>query len=217
MREKKWLIVLITMCLINLFFTTARVSFLSFLIGFVYFLIFFKMKRDNRYLFFLFFSFVLLLILIVYRDVIVEGLRLLLLARGEGSASSRSLVYYTTLKEFWERPVFGWGTERDVEGLGYPAGSHSHYLGILYKQGLLGFITFVGIYISLWFETKPSRYLKYYDWRAYNFLCYGRWIILAVLINSFTDVLDLDATTYVIIWIVFSMLLSVKRIYCARD
>ena len=44
-------------------------------------------------------------------------------------------VYEATLAGFRQR-LFGWGTERDVEGAEYPRRLTGEYLAALYRQGV---------------------------------------------------------------------------------
>lgn len=78
------------------------------------------------------------------------------------SLGPRAELYGATLDRWTERPVLGWGTEVDwVRGSGAgttggtaaaedaanspPLGSHSQYLGVLFKQGAVGFLVFAAI------------------------------------------------------------------------
>lgn len=54
-----------------------------------------------------------------------------------GSNNMRSLIYQTSLKTMWENsPIIGIGI-KDMIG-DYPLGSHSTYIGVFYKAGILG-------------------------------------------------------------------------------
>lgn len=84
------------------------------------------------------------------------------------SLGSRSALYLATVEGWSKRPLLGWGTEVDVgatdaggvtgppptevevdvRGLP-PLGSHSQYLGVLFKQGLAGFAVFASILILM--------------------------------------------------------------------
>jgi len=121
-----------------------------------------------------------------------------LYSRGEGSANARSKIYIQTFESFLERPIFGWGTERDVKGLAYPLGSHSYYLGTLYKQGVAGLVLFLSIIANVWINIKVKSNLNY---KVSLFFRYGQYMLLVFMINSFTDVLDLDATTMMFLWL----------------
>jgi hypothetical protein len=213
---------IVVVLLANLAGTTARVAAISFLVGAAYFLLF---ASERRILYragaVTALIGALLLGVITYEEwrreaQIVEAV---VLARGTGSYDHRTAVYRETLAGFTERPFFGWGTERDIRGLRYPAGSHSHYLGILYKQGLVGFLLFLGLWASLWRSTRPIRDPPTDEpdlEEIGRFLRYGRWALVAVLVNATTDVLDLDATTFVFMWVIFACLIAARRIHDER-
>jgi len=135
---------------------------------------------------------------------------LALYSRGEGSASTRMEIYRQTFNGFLERPFLGWGTERDVKGLAYPLGSHSYYLGTLYKQGVFGFLFFITLIILIWNKLKVKGNI---DNNFTRFFKYGQFLMLVYIMNSFTDVLDLDSTTMLFLWLILSLLIVGKRIY----
>jgi hypothetical protein len=45
-----------------------------------------------------------------------------------------------------------------------------------------------------------------------RFLTYGRWIFVAVMIDSLTDVLDLDATTLTLLGVILACLTAARRL-----
>jgi O-antigen ligase len=201
-RDKMILAFLILLLLINLAFTTGRIAIGSLFAGLVFIYFYhhvykIRMKRILIHGGFILISFVILIA--IFREDIHSILDAAIYARGEGSASSRLGVYKATLSGFLERPFFGWGSERDVIGLRYPAGSHSNYLGILYKQGVLGFLLFLGIYVITWFRISSNEHLDPVLKRTIQ----GTFII--VLLNGMTDVLDLDATTFIFAWLIFGL------------
>ena len=77
------------------------------------------------------------------------------------SLDPRVALYDETLRRWLERPLIGWGTEVDWDPSASseisvqeidpaaipPLGSHSHYLGMLFKQGLIGLALFAGIIV----------------------------------------------------------------------
>jgi O-antigen ligase len=91
------------------------------------------------------------------------------------SVGPRADLYVATLERWAERPLLGWGTEIDwvqTDGEGQvpsqppgqaavedaanspPLGSHSHYLGVLFKQGILGLLVFAFV---LWMLVEGVR------------------------------------------------------------
>lgn len=126
-----------------------------------------------------------------------ENVNQLLNARGS-STSDRLKIYRTTVQEMWQQPFIGFGTERDLPNLPYPAGSHSYFLGTLYRHGFPAFLLFVGIWISIWVTSRrrtPSSAV------AMNYL---RWSLLVATFISFTEVLDLDTSSLMFMWLVLS-------------
>jgi len=195
-----------------LVFTTGRVAIMAIIFGYILFRFIYIRSFAIKCLI-VSIGFLLLSSFLYWMEqtgILSQIIDLLIYSRGEGSANTRMSIYIQTFNSFLERPIFGWGTERDVEGLAYPLGSHSYYLGTLYKQGIVGFTLFIAIIVVIWNKLKVKGYL------ADNFTVffkYGHFLMLVYIINSFTDVLDLDATTMMFLWLILSLLLVAKRIY----
>lgn len=136
-------------------------------------------------------------------------------ARGSGSYESRFGVYEASLVGFLERPLFGWGTERDVEGLQLPAGSHSEYLAALYRQGLLGVIALAGMLISAWVTTRPPGGLAARSEEG-TMLRYGRWFFVGAVLNSTMNDPAVDATAYVFFWAIIGLLVATALVMKKR-
>ena len=114
-------------------------------------------------------------------------------ARG-GSNEARFTIYRKSLETFWnENPLIGCGIKNMIDmgnGYSFPYGSHSMYIGFLYKTGvigtvfyLLGFIEiFMGMFRGL--KNNPNRTSI-----ILIFLCYFVMLIFA----------DLDASDWVIV------------------
>ena len=137
-------------------------------------------------------------------------------ARGEGSFNSRFGVYEASIAGFLERPFFGWGTERDVEGLALPAGSHSEYIAALYRQGLFGLFAFVGLLWSVWRATRPIHGDEARKpWG--KFLRYGRWFYATALINSLLNDPAVDTSTFVLLWLFIALLIATRQQMIRED
>ncbi|MCI0650188.1 MAG: O-antigen ligase family protein [Chloroflexi bacterium] len=150
----------------------------------------------------------------LFEGQLLEQLYAAFLNARAGSLDARSIVYQETWQGFLDRPLFGWGTQRDIPGFALPAGSHSYYLAILYKYGLVGFAIFMGVWWALWRDTRPpAEMVAGHQREVATFLSYGRWIFIVFLISSTSTVLDLDATTMIITWLIFALLLSARRLY----
>ncbi len=215
----------ILILVINLVYTTGRVATLSLLAGALYFAIFHSAyRRPLRVLLSLGITVALIAILLSATLELASGFRqqgvisqtaeavdAFTYARGEGSFINRFGVYGATLEGFLQRPLFGWGTERDVVGLNIPAGSHSEYLAALYRQGLLGFLALIGLLWSAWRATHPPTGAAARE-PAGTFLRYGRWFFVASLINSIMTDPAVDSTTYVILWVFIALLIAAGRL-----
>ncbi|MEX1020647.1 MAG: O-antigen ligase family protein, partial [Litorilinea sp.] len=206
--------VLIVFALVNLAHTTARVAILGFALGGVYFAVIYLFRGNlRRLLHVALFTVITAAVLLVVGGIVPQIWDALtdmgqdfVFARGAGSFNSRFAVYIVTLQGWLDSPWFGWGTERHVEGMTFPAGSHSYYLGILYKHGLFGLVTFAILAFSLWRYTSPLRVVST-SMVQYSILRFGRWILIALAMYGFTDAIDLDAILMANVWTVLAILL----------
>jgi O-antigen ligase len=214
----------ITLLMANLILTTSRVALLGLTIGGFYFVLFHSFYR--RTLQFLMILVLALVILIVLVSALVDlgspfesgimavandSLETFIYARGAGSFTGRSAVYQASFEGFRQRPFFGWGTERDVPGLTYPAGSHSEYIAVMYRQGLVGMIAFLGLIISSWRMTRPPKGPAARTPEG-SFMRFGRWLFVASLINSIATDPAVDTTVYVMIWLVIGLMIASARL-----
>ena len=219
---KKALIILaIVLLLINLIYTTGRVATLALLGGAFFFALFYSLRRRAiRAIVGL--GLALLILSMLFSTVVelsstsqdegvisqfVSAVNSFVFARGPGSFVSRTSVYQATLVSFAERPLFGWGTERDVEGLDLPLGSHSEYFAVLYRQGLFGIIAFAGLLWAVWRAAKPPPGAAALS-PAGTFLRYGRWFFITSLINSIMTDPTIDSSEYVLLWLLIALLIA---------
>lgn len=212
------LVILGCLMLINLLFTTGRSAIAAWLIGAVVWLWFTYglSKRWGKLVLLLLMLMACILIVAFLVSIFLgldpfqlteANLRSLLAARGSSTAD-RLYVYQQTLIGWLDRPLIGWGTERDIPGFRYPAGSHSYYLGTLYKQGIIGLAIFVLLLSNLWQSTSPGNVRRRLQWKPKILLQLGRWSLAVYILNGFTDVLDLDASTMTFSWIILALLLT---------
>ena len=155
------------------------------------------------------------------QDTVVPIFETLLYARGGGSISGRATVYRLSAEVIKDRPLFGWGSQRHHPDSVYPLGSHSYHLGVLYKFGAVGLAVFAAMWFALWRESRPGWRTSRKDrnrWEADEFLRYGRWIFAAAVLNGVTEVLDLDAITFMLMWLLFSLLVATRvNVLAERD
>lgn len=142
---------------VNLVFTTGRVAFAALGVAALYWLLIDKrgLSRLLRTLAVIV-AVALMAGVALYEPVtidLVERIQEVVFARGTGSPESRMTMHRTTLTGFLERPIFGWGTERSIAGVSdsfiYPAGSHSYYLGVMYRHGIVGLACFALIWLAI--------------------------------------------------------------------
>lgn len=67
----------------------------------------------------------------------------------KGSTVWRAHLYRTTLSQSLKKPILGHGYKPRTEGTPVPIGSHSTYLGVIYKTGFLGFAAFLLFWLAV--------------------------------------------------------------------
>jgi O-antigen ligase len=210
---------IIVLSLINLVYTTGRGAVLGFAVGLVYFLLTYSGFARHKRQRILFLAIVILVAVLPVASLsandvgegVLEVSRAFVNARGGGSYESRMLVYRETIESWMNRPIFGWGTQRDIPDFSlYPMGSHSHYLGTLYKQGSVGLLIYGATLLSVW--RRSRMHFRIGDHDLVRFIDFASWAFVANCVNGLTDVMDLDAIVMHILWTIIGLLLCGKRI-----
>jgi O-antigen ligase len=220
---QRWSLLVITVFMvINLIFTTGRMAMLSLALATLYYLVRHRRPFISAITLVLAVGGVVIAALLLPVGEVYSRAEEALYARGQGSVVSRTTIYLKTLEGVRERPIFGWGTERDITeaNFQYPAGSHSYYLGTLYKQGSVGLVIFLALAYALWRSTTLPRraFQKVKDQcQARAFLAVSRWSLLTAGLISFTSVLDLDASLMLYLWIVIACAAATKRLLLYGD
>jgi O-antigen ligase len=120
------------------------------------------------------------------------------------SLDTRAYVYTETISEWETRPWLGFGTEVDSP-LGPdspPLGSHSQYLGVLFKQGVIGLATY-GLMLLVLLRAGWAAWRR--QERAADWLVA---CLLVVLVASITEELWLDPATAVVVAVGWGALLA---------
>lgn len=204
--------------LVNLAYTTGRVGTIALIVGAIVWWVA-TWKPNKRHV-----RAVLLLTIAVLVGLLVppetwsETIEATVLARGSGSVDDRATIYVETVRGWFERPWFGWGTERDIvgrSGFQFPAGSHSMILGALYRHGIVGLLAFFTVALVI------AHQLRYVLTAASNrtgaaverfeAMRAGAWTLAAATVISLTSVLDLDATAYIWTWTILAVALRAAR------
>jgi len=138
-------ILTILACGVSLYFSLSRWTIVSLLIGLV---VAFSVQCIRRVPSILFFVLALvmlnLVLLLIHWDYFLALLETLNNAR-EGSYDSRSDIYDTTISLVAQLglPIIGYGIKPSVEGLVANVATHSTYLGLLFRGGILATLFFV--------------------------------------------------------------------------
>jgi hypothetical protein len=185
---------IILVLLWNLFFTTGRTAWLALLAGGLLWLVFStRITLWTRASLIAIGIVGLVLLFTLQAPLIKEETGNLLAARGS-STSDRLLIYAATVEGIAARPLLGWGTERDVAGIPYPAGSHSYMLGILYRHGVAAGALFLSVFVAtVWASISTARR------RCHAGMNYARWALAVALMISLTEVIDLDVVTLMVL------------------
>lgn len=207
-RLRWWLVFLtLSISLLNLIFTLSRAGILSLLIG-MGLLLFMRTRHADRIvwvaLIFLIMGAAFLTILTVSPeesvDTTVTVLEEFVSAKGRSHLTRFNVLTYTLIS--WrERPLFGWGTPREMSLYGFPKGyprlgSHSQFLSVLYRTGI------VGLFVYLWLQVRLWRRLQSYptaDWRL-GLRAYLMWAFVANLTHSIFTQLDIGLIFLFFVW-----------------
>src|SRR5690606_34270315 len=190
---------------VNLLFTTGRGAILSFVGAIAVFFVSGRRRLVQVLAVATLTTAVAIGALLVPQERLAETFSSAALARGSGSYQSRMTIYRYTLLGIGERPLLGWGTERDItdiDGFPLPAGSHSGWLSVPYRHGLIGLAIYVGMLVLAWRNTAPRRSGQPWLERLRTHL---RWGLLAGLGVSAVTVLNIDSTTFLIFWVLIGL------------
>lgn len=201
---KSLFLVIVSILLWNLFFTTGRTAWAALLIGGL--LWFYQTSKFHLALKLSLLAtgaVIALVLLILSPPVVSQEARTLIDARGS-SSSDRLKIYRTTLEGIAMQPLLGWGTERDVDEIPYPAGSHSYLLGLLYRHGLPTGLLFLGALLATVWRSVATQSV-----RGHFGMSFLRWSLTAGLLIGLTEVIDLDVVTLM----TFSVVVASIHVY----
>jgi len=130
----------------------------------------------------------------------------------KGSTEFRKELYEVTLKEAIKKPILGHGIKPRAEKFPVPVGSHSMYLGVIFKTGFVGFFTFslfwLMIFLKWWklrFTMKEEVYLKYVWF-------YSGVAILGGLLWMFSEDIDAPSIVTFIYFLIIGILVSLNKL-----
>jgi O-antigen ligase len=134
----------------------------------------------------------------------------------------RTFIFEKSVESWKDSPLFGWGTQRNVEVVGgmpnspqstVPAlGTHSHYLSLLYRYGLIGLALFGFIYWLIVREIYKPLLTKEKDWFWVLLLMYCGWAFSANMVHAIFIEMDFDVVLFFTIWLNWSLIFGARRI-----
>ena len=148
----------------------------------------------NNWTFIVLISFImgLLVVAVYYREL--QNYIIGILSSREGSTNMRAAIYSESIaKTLRNSPIIGSGIK--VDFMGYPLGSHSTYIGIFYKVGILGSALAVLVLINFLFMIIPALWKQQY-WMV-SLSC----LIALGLFLTFEDI-DGSDWSLIIFWII---------------
>lgn len=204
----RWWLILVTLGLsaLALLITTSRAGLLSLLITMGLF-VFLRTRRSDRIIWVLLMLvgiIVMLSFLLIDFEESFSSLQTFLeditMAKGTSHLTRLNILTYSLIS--WrERPIFGWGSPREMAPYGFPPayprlGSHSQFLSVLYRTGIVGMFFYVWLLMTLWlrFREIPSG-----DWR-WGFRPFLLWAFTANLLHSVFTQLDIDLLLLFFVW-----------------
>ena len=205
----------------NLLFTTSRSALIGITAGFIWWVLFWKKwplrSKKNLYI-----TITVLLILVLCSIILIFYFDIIVSAR-PGSLNTRMLIYEKSIESWLERPFFGWGVTRSIadvfpeveiwKGMP-PMGTHGTYLGILYKQGIVGLLIFFWFLAHLWFLIgRGYRRLKNSkDGFLFMLIGFASWGLIANLVQGIFNMLDLVSASFHITWINIAVIITALMI-----
>jgi len=191
---------------VNLLFTTSRSALLGILAGSLWWLLFWEKwhLRSRKHMAIVIaaisvIAMILIPVFIVYCDEILSA--------RTGSLDNRIIIYKKTIESWLERPFLGWGATREIidvfpeAGIRKniaPLGSHSTYLGLLYRQGIIGLLVFLWFIAGIFHSVgKGYRRLKAHeDIRLFRLIGFASWGLIANLVQGISNMLDLVSSSF---------------------
>lgn len=181
MERKSWhpvFLALLGANLLGLMMTLSRISILGFVFSLM---LIFLLQRKNTPIWLLF----LFVIAVLLIPLIKELLDYMLALRGESSSIRKELYIYSLQQLDGIDWVLGYGVKPREESFMFPLGSHSTYISMLFKCGLIGFVTLVLFQSSLlwrWYTLKAAASRRRRDflfWRGlgWTFFSLGCWLV----------------------------------------
>jgi len=207
-----WFITFILL-LINLIFNASRGAILSLFIATVFFIY----KKMQNYKKIIITFFLMIILLFIYSSFGYESIHQSVInfrgGSAKGSKEDRMVIYKATIEQVLSRPFFGYGTQRDMPDISfYPVGSHSGYLGVLYRYGIAGFLLYILILFSIYKYTKVTKNQYLNNKFLAKCVEFSSISYYANLLHQIVEEPDLDIMSLHIIWLSFAILITSNRL-----
>ena len=184
LKKKKNFLILIQylLALFVIYYSGSRICLVGYLIYVALTIYYFCRKCWKVDFAFLVFFVGIILILVILNYNKINNILVDSFHSREGSNSMRFAIYFESIHTLFQyNPVFGIGTK--ILYMGYPLGSHSTYVGILYKTGIVGTLLFLILIVSI---------LDKYNKTKFKLVLFA---VLSLLVCYIFE--DLDATNWV--------------------
>ena len=128
------------MCGLPIYFSYSRAGYVLYLAGILLLLGYlFGKKLSKKQVIMGIAAAGLIVVVLACATPLLENIVAKLMSMRGGSNSTRMIIYTETIQAFFRHPVIGCGIKEMCKGAWlYPLGSHSTYLGFLYKTGIVG-------------------------------------------------------------------------------
>jgi O-antigen ligase len=135
----------------------------------------------------------------------------------KGSTLWRARLYKLTLTQSLKKPFFGYGYKPRTEEFPIYIGSHSTYLGVIYKTGFLGF----ALFLLFWLSVLRRWWLQRKEWRG-DHVIGPLWFYLGMalwggLLWMITEDLDAPPIVAFLTFIMVGLILSLHRLKKAAE
>jgi len=212
--KKKWLVPVIVLEAAVLLLSLSRTSILGFLVasGLVFFLAYIKKSALIKVVPILLVVLIVVLIFVPPQKILdtVSDFR-------KGSTIWRGKLYEMTIRQAMEKPVLGHGFKPRIEDFPLPLGSHSTFIGVLYKTGFLGLLAFCLFWILVlrkwWIQKKICE--------EDRLLCSVWGLLGTALISGIfwmvTEDLDAPPLAAFLYFIVIGLSLSINKLKTSMD
>ena len=154
-RNRIMVIVLSIACLFIIYITDSRSGALLFLLLLLIYFIVCRNDRNieflkkNKFLIFITLTLIFIFVIAIFHNHIYTYYLKIMQMR-TGSNSMRSFIYTSSINRMLsESPIIGIGIKDYLPNFGYPYGSHSTYLGVFYKAGIIGGIIYMASMVIL--------------------------------------------------------------------